>query len=84
MHFFRSKAVRVAFFFFYFCLAVTPCFGLSEAGLSPSQIEDSTRADDLSATSPVSEDYSVDGLSAKASDGGSPLLGDRCSLGLAA
>ena len=55
MHFFRSKAVRVAFFFFYFCLAVTPCFGLSEAGLSPSQIEDSTRADDLSATSPVSE-----------------------------
>ena len=41
MHFFRSKAVRVAFFFFYFCLAVTPCFGLSEAGLSPSQIEDS-------------------------------------------
>ena len=40
MHFFRSKAVRVAFFFFYFCLAVTPCFGLSEAGLSPSQIED--------------------------------------------
>lgn len=84
MHFFRSKAVRVAFFFFYFCLAVTPCFGLSEAGLSPSQIEDSTRADDLSATSPVSEDYSVDGLSAKASDGGSPLLGDRCSLGLTA
>ena len=84
MHFFRSKAVRVAFFFFYFCLAVTPCFGLSEADLSPSQIEDSTRADDLSATSPVSEDYSVDGLSAKASDGGSPLLGDRCSLGLAA
>lgn len=84
MHFFRSKAVRVAFFFFYFCLAVTPCFGLSEAGLSPSQIEDSTRADDLSATSLVSEDYSVDGLSAKASDGGSPLLGDRCSLGLTA
>ena len=84
MHFFRSKAVRVAFFFFYFCLAVTPCFGLSEAGLSPSQIEDSTRADDLSATSPVSEDYSVDGLSAKASDGGSPLLGDRCSLALTA
>ncbi len=32
----------------------------------------------------ISEDYSVDGLSAKASDGGSPLLGDRCSLGLTA
>ena len=40
----------------------------------------------LSATSvlPVSitEDFSLDGLSAKATDGGSPLLGDECELGL--
>ncbi len=30
----------------------------------------------------LSEDFSLDGLSAKASDGGSPLLGDECELGL--
>ncbi|MGE9913535.1 hypothetical protein, partial [Collinsella sp. SGI.241] len=28
------------------------------------------------------EDFSLDGLSAKATDGGSPLLGDECELGL--
>ena len=28
------------------------------------------------------EDFSLDGLSAEASDGGSPLLGDECELGL--
>ncbi|MGO5296644.1 hypothetical protein ACTQ05_09490, partial [Collinsella sp. LCP21S3_A9] len=30
----------------------------------------------------LSEDFSLDGLSAKATDGGSPLLGDECELGL--
>ncbi|MFR2053889.1 MAG: hypothetical protein ACLS3Y_00490 [Collinsella sp.] len=32
--------------------------------------------------SELSEDFSLDGLSAKATDGGSPLLGDECELGL--
>uniref|UniRef100_UPI001D01FE68 hypothetical protein n=1 Tax=Collinsella aerofaciens TaxID=74426 RepID=UPI001D01FE68 len=30
----------------------------------------------------LSEDFSLDGLAAKAADGGSPLLGDECELAL--
>ena len=30
----------------------------------------------------IAEDFSLDGLSAEASDGGAPLLGDECKLGL--
>ena len=38
--------------------------------------------DSANKMSDLSEDFSLDGLSAKATDGGSPLLGDECELGL--
>ena len=40
--------------------------------------------DSAAKTSSQSEDFSLDGVTAKASDGGSPLLGDECELGLSA
>lgn len=40
--------------------------------------------DSAAKTSSQSEDFSLDGITAKASDGGSPLLGDECELGLSA